>query len=138
MSILETITKLAPEEAERSVVEQAIVMWRELRTERLEAERQARVLKNDEDKLKSFLIEAFKQQKLEGMIIDGRSTGLSTKTQPSVADKEAFLAYIKETGELDLLQFRLAAGAVQERWNSEVEVPGIEEIELYDLFDRKS
>ena len=138
MSILETITKLAPEEAEREIVEKAIVMWRELRTERLEADRQARVLKNDEDKLKSFLIEAFKQQKLEGMIIEGRSTGLSTKKQPSVADKEAFLAYIKETGELDLLQFRLATGAVQERWNSEVEVPGIEEIELYDLFDRKS
>lgn len=138
MNITEIITSATPDEAEREVVEKAIVMWRELRTERLEAERQARVLKNDEDKLKSFLIEAFKQQKLEGMIIDGRSTGLSTKTQPSVADKEAFLAYIKETGQLDLLQFRLATGAVQERWNNEVEVPGIEEIELYDLFDRKS
>lgn len=138
MNITDIITSATPDEAEREVVEKAIVMWRELRTERLEADRQARVLKNDEDKLKSFLIEAFKQQKLEGMIIDGRSTGLSTKTQPSVADKEAFLAYIKETGQLDLLQFRLATGAVQERWNSEVEVPGIEEIELYDLFDRKS
>jgi hypothetical protein len=138
MNIIEIITSATPDEAEREVVEKAIVMWRERRAERLEAERQARVLKNDEDKLKSFLIEAFKQQKLEGMIIDGRSTGLSTKTQPSVADKEAFLAYIKETGQLDLLQFRLATGAVQERWNNEVEVPGVEEIELYDLFDRKS
>lgn len=138
MNITDIITSATPDEAEREVVEKAIVMWRELRTERLEADRQARVLKNDEDKLKSFLIEAFKQQKLEGMIIEGRSTGLSTKTQPSVADKEAFLAYIKETGQLDLLQFRLATGAVQERWNEDVEVPGIEEIELYDLFDRKS
>ena len=138
MNITDIITSATPDEAEREVVEKAIVMWRERRAERLEAERQARVLKNDEDKLKSFLIEAFKQQKLEGMIIDGRSTGLSTKTQPSVADKEAFLAYIKETGQLDLLQFRLATGAVQERWNNEVEVPGVEEIELYDLFDRKA
>lgn len=138
MNITEIITSATPDEAEREVVEKAIVMWRERRAERLEADRQARVLKNDEDKLKSFLIEAFKQQKLEGMIIDGRSTGLSTKTQPSVADKEAFLAYVKETGQLDLLQFRLATGAVQERWNNDMEVPGVEEIELYDLFDRKS
>ena len=138
MNITDIITSATPDEAEREIVEKAIVMWRELRTERLEAERQARVLKNDEDAAKSFLIECFKQQKLEGMIIDGRSTGLSTKTQPSVADKEAFLAYIKETGQLDLLQFRLATGAVQERWNNEVEVPGVEEIELYDLFDRKA
>ena len=138
MNITDIITSATPDEAEREVVEKAIVMWRELRTERLETEHQARVLKNDEDKLKSFLIEAFKQQKLEGMIIEGRSTGLSTKTQPSVADKEAFIAYIKETGQLDLLQFRLATGAVQERWNEDVEVPGVEEIELYDLFDRKS
>lgn len=138
MNITDIITSATPDEAEREVVEKAIVMWRELRTERLEADRQARVLKNEEDSAKSFLIECFKQQKLEGMIIDGRSTGLSTKTQPSVADKEALIAYIKETGELDLLQFRLATGAVQERWNNDVEVPGVEEIELYDLFDRKS
>lgn len=127
-----------PEDAPREHIEELIKFWRERRAERLEADRQARVLKNEEDAAKSFLIECFKQQKLEGMIIDGRSTGLATKTQPSVADKEAFLAYIKETGQLDLLQFRLATGAVQERWNNEVEVPGVEEIELYDLFDRKS
>jgi hypothetical protein len=133
-----TTAEFTPEHAPREHVEELIKFWRARRAERLEAERQARVLKNEEDAAKSFLIECFKQQKLEGMIIDGRSTGLATKTQPSVADKEAFLAYIKETGQLDLLQFRLATGAVQERWNNDMEVPGVEEIELYDLFDRKS
>ena len=135
---MSTTAEFTPEHAPREHVEELIKFWRTRRAERLEAERQARVLKNEEDAAKSFLIECFKQQKLEGMIIDGRSTGLATKTQPSVADKEAFLAYIKETGQLDLLQFRLATGAVQERWNNDMEVPGVEEIELYDLFDRKS
>lgn len=135
---MSTTAEFTPEHAPREHVEELIKFWRARRAERLEAERQARVLKNEEDAAKSFLIECFKQQKLEGMIIDGRSTGLATKTQPSVADKEAFLAYIKETGQLDLLQFRLATGAVQERWNNDMEVPGVEEIELYDLFDRKS
>jgi len=129
---------MTPKDAPRDHVENMIKRWREVRAERLEMDRKASNLKKEEDAAKSFLIECFKEQKLEGMLIDGRATGLSTKKQPAVEDKEAFLAYIKETGELDLLQFRLATGAVQERWDEDVEVPGIKEIELYDLFDRKS
>lgn len=127
-----------PADAPREHVEEIIKRWREVRAERLEMDRKANNLKKEEDAAKSFLIECFKEQKLEGMLIDGRATGLSTKKQPAVEDKEAFLAHIKATGELDLLQFRLATGAVQERWENEVEVPGIKEIELYDLFDRKA
>lgn len=132
------MNEFTPAAAPREHVEELIKFWRETRAERLEMERKANNLKKEEDAAKSFLIECFKEQKLEGMLIDGRATGLATKKQPAVDDKEAFLAYIKETGELDLLQFRLATGAVQERWENEVEVPGIKEIELYDLFDRKS
>ena len=130
--------KLPPiEEAKREEVEAAIKEWREHNARRLEAERAARAVKKVEDVYKSFLLEVFKVQKLEGMIIDGRSTGLSTKKGLVVSDKEAFLAYIKQEQALDLLQFRMAEGAVKERMAEGIQVPGTEEAEFYDLFDRK-
>lgn len=127
-----------PAEADRNTVEQAIKDWREAREARLELDRKAAKLKSVEDGLKSFLLEAFKQQKLEGMLIGGKVTGLTTKRIPIVEDKEKFLSYIRETGELDLLQFRLSPEAVRVRAEEGVEVPGIGEMDTYDLFNRKA
>src|SRR5690554_5611324 len=127
-----------PAEADRNTVEQAIKDWREARDARLEMDRKAAKLKSVEDGLKSFLLEAFKQQKLEGMLIGGKVTGLTTKRIPIVEDKEKFLSYIRETGELDLLQFRLSPEAVRVRAEEGVEVPGIGEMDTYDLFNRKA
>lgn len=127
-----------PAEADRKTVEQAIKDWREARDARLELDRKAAKLKSVEDVLKSFLLEAFKQQKLEGMLIGGKVTGLTTKRIPIVEDKEKFLSYIRETGELDLLQFRLAPEAVRVRAEEGVDVPGIGEMDTYDLFNRKA
>lgn len=126
-----------PAEASREDVEQAIVKWRADREKRLEAEKVAKKIKETEDAAKSFILEAFKQQKFEGMLIDGRTTGLATKSVPTVCDKELLVAYIKETGELDLLQFHLSAGAVKERTEAGISVPGTEYVDVYDLFDRK-
>ena len=127
-----------PAEADRNTVEQAIKDWREARDARLEMDRKAAKLKSVEDGLKSFLLEAFKQQKLEGMLVGGKVTGLTTKRIPIVEDKEKFLNYVRETGELDLLQFRLSSEAVRVRAEEGVEVPGIGEMDTYDLFNRKA
>lgn len=144
--VVEAIAQTAPVEvgvfpqvleATRDEVDQRIVQWRKVRERRLEADRQSRVLKTAEDLLNSFVIECFRQQKLEGQIIEGRVTGLGTKQQPTVTDKEALIEHIKTTGELELLQFRLSAGAVDERHANDVEVPGVEYVDVYSLYDRK-
>lgn len=128
---------IPPESADRETVQNCIMRWRGLREQRLAADKEAAKLKEQETQVKSYILECFKQQKLEGMMIGSRITGLSSNMVPSVEDKEALLKYIKETGHLDLLQFRLANGAVKERWENEVDVPGVSEVEIYDLFDRK-
>lgn len=126
-----------PAEATREEVENAIMQWRGYRAQRLEAEKVANKLKERETEFKTFVLEAFKQQKFEGMLIGGRMTGLSTKEVATVSDKEALVRYILATGQLDLLQFRLSTGAVDERKENGEEVPGTEYIDVYDLFDRK-
>lgn len=127
-----------PEEATREPLEELIKWWRAKREERLAAEKLAAQIKKDEDAFKSFILEAFKQQKFEGMLIGGRTTGLTTKSVAIVKDKEALVKHILASGEIDLLQFRLATGAVDERRDNDVEVPGTEYIEVYELFDRKA
>lgn len=126
-----------PMEATRQQVEDMIIAWRAKRAERLELDKVANKAKQEEENYKSFILECFKQQKFEGMLIDGRTTGLTTKKVPTVSDKEELLAYIRESGELDLLQFRLSAEAVNLRKENEIDVPGTEYVEVYDLFDRK-
>lgn len=127
-----------PAEAKRDEVEAAITAWRDKRAERLELDRQAQVKKKEEDQLYGFLVEVFKQQKLEGMLIEGRVTGLGSKKVSIVEDKEALMAHIRATGELELLQFRLSEPAVKEREENGESVPGVGKMEVYSLFDRKS
>lgn len=127
-----------PAEAKRGEVEAAITAWRDKRDERLELDRQAAVKKKEEDQLYGFLVEVFKQQKLEGMLIEGRVTGLGSKKVSIVEDKEALMAHIRATGELELLQFRLSEPAVKEREENGESVPGVGKMEVYSLFDRKS
>ena len=127
-----------PAEAKRGEVEAAITAWRDKRAERLELDRQAAVKKKEEDQLYGFLVEVFKQQKLEGMLIEGRVTGLGSKKVSIVEDKEALMAHIRATGELELLQFRLSEPAVKEREENGESAPGVGKMEVYSLFDRKS
>lgn len=124
-------------QATREQTEAVIVAWRKQRAKRLEENRIMEASKKVELALSSWLLEVFKQQKFEGMLIKGRITGLSESEVPIVEDKEAFMAHIKATGELELLQFRLGVGAVNERTEQGVKVPGIAFIKVHDLFDNK-
>lgn len=64
-----------------------------------------------------------------------KSTGVSgqvahiqikPKVIPRVANWDKFYAHVKKTGQFDLMQRRLSAGAVEERWTAHIEVPGVE------------
>lgn len=125
------------DEVSRQTLEGCIVEWREVRAKRLELERVAREHQAKETMLKSYVVEVLKAQKHEGCLIGGRITGLLTNTVPTVSNKEALLAHIRETGELDLLQFAILKSAMEERRENGVEVPGVEFIEVYGLSDKK-
>lgn len=52
------------------------------------------------------------------------------KTIPRAVDWEKIYAYIKKTDSFDLMQRRLADGAVNERWEHEIEIPGVERLNV--------
>jgi len=50
---------------------------------------------------------------------------VETKPEPSFADWHALWKYIQKTGDFDLLFRRVNPGAVKERWEQKVKVPGV-------------
>lgn len=127
-----------PAEATRDEINASVVEWRDQREKRLAAEKVAAKLKEREDELKNFLISAMTTQAYEGVVIGGRGTGVRTSEVPVCDDRAAFDQYVLETKDLSLLQFRLAAGAIAERIEAGITIPGIAYVDKYDLYDRKA
>jgi hypothetical protein len=127
-----------PSEATRSEIEQAVTEWRAVRAERLAAEKVADAIKQRETQLKEFFVQAMLSQKYEGVVINERQTYVRTTEVPFAADRLAFEAYILETKDLSLLQFRPAVGAIREHMLAGETIPGIELVETYDLGDKKA
>ncbi len=133
-AVAETDPLLAP----RDLYEPVITQWRAMRAKRLELERLAKAAQSAETAFKSYAIEVCRAQKLEGVLIDGRITGLNTKSVATVSDKESLVKFIRESGDISLLQFRLSTGTVDEYVENGKKVPGVEYIDVYDLSDKKA
>jgi hypothetical protein len=125
-------------QATRQEVTEVVKVWRETKAERLAQDKIANKLKSEETRLKKWLIDTMHTQEYEGVVIDGYITGAVAKQVPSIVDREMYLDHIRTTGELDLLQFRPATGAIKARMEDEVEVPGVELIDIPDLYNRKA
>lgn len=127
-----------PSDATRVEIEGAVAQWRALRAERLAAEKVAAEIKTAETAYKDFIVAAMRSQHYEGIVKEGRMTYVRTSQVPTANDRQAFEAYILETRDLSLLQFRPSVGAIKERLEAGVNVPGIEMLDTFDLGDRKA
>lgn len=136
--LLELTAMVPVAESPRDLYEKVIVQWRAMRAKRLELERQAKSAQEAETAFKSYAIEVCRAQKLEGVLIDGRITGLNTRSVATVSDKEELIKFIRSTGDIALLQFRLATGTVDEYKESGKAVPGTSYVDVYDLSDKKA
>jgi hypothetical protein len=131
-------TATDPMTAERPLVEEAIQQWRGLSKERLKTEHEAAAIKERETALKLWLVDVFKGQKFEGMLIDGRITGCTSREVHTVTDRIALIDYIYDNRALDILQFRITDDAIFTREEEGEVIPGVEKMEVYGLFDRKA
>ena len=135
---MELLNDVRPEEATREQVEFAVSEWRKVREERLAQEKIAKKLEESEKEYKQFLISALRCQNYEGVLRDGRVTGVVTKPVPVCEDRAAFEEFVLGSGSLQLLQFRLSTSAIAELQDDGVKIPGIGSLDTFDLFDRKA
>lgn len=101
--------------------------------ERLKADRTASALKKSERNLKETIIHHLREQDVK--VIGGTylTVTLQKIGRPSVADWPTLYEYISENEAYDLLHRRLTTSAVEERWENGENIPGVVEVDVYEL-----
>lgn len=105
----------------------------ETRAARLELQKQVDELKKNEAELKDHLINSLPKSDASGVSGKVANAKITKKTIPQVEDWEAVQKYIKRTNAFDLLQRRLSAPAVTERWDAGKTVPGVTKFIAVDV-----
>lgn len=104
-----------------------------IRAQRLQLDRQAAEVKEQEETLKEHLISSFRTS---GTTALGGQAGLvkMTKTiEPDPTNWDELYIYIKANDAWELLHKRVGSQAVKERWEAGEEIPGIGRREVYKL-----
>lgn len=96
-----------------------------LRERRLKLQREADKLEQEEKDLLYDIQKELMANNLDVYSEDGYTVNLKSKDAPVVVDWAATLDYIRQTGGVDMLQKRLTDSAVKARWDSGVEIPGV-------------
>lgn len=107
--------------------------WFALRDERLALDKKVAELKAAENAAKSALIQSLAKEKVSSVGGMSVKVELTPKKKPILENYVALCEHIKKTGDFDLLQKRLGEKAVKERWDNDVEVPGIGSYDYDDL-----
>jgi hypothetical protein len=97
-----------------------------IRESRLALNRQAEELETQEKLIKEHLINTLPKSEASGVAGKLARVTIVTKLVPQTSDSDALHAYIKKTGDWDLLQGRLSDKAVRLRWEAGKTVPGVE------------
>ena len=90
-------------------------------------------LKRAEIAAKVAAIEALRGAKLDSARGKGGQATIVFRDLATVEDWPALYAHIKRTGNFELLHRRVALGACVERWDQNVEVPGVKRERELDL-----
>jgi hypothetical protein len=105
------------------------------RTKRLAADKAASELKTEESKAEATLVAEMRAQNLTA--IGGARVRLALPTvpdyTPAVQDWQRLWDYILETKDFSFLEKRVGKAAVKERWEANINVPGVTKFPVYKL-----
>lgn len=97
----------------------------ELRRKRLEMQKEVDAVEAEEKALREHIINTLPKSEATGAAGKLARVTVVTKSVPQVTDWGKFYAYVKKTGQFDLMSRRLSDTAVKERWEAGKEVPGV-------------
>jgi hypothetical protein len=100
-------------------------LYYQLRTKRYAMQHEVEAVKKQENELFEHLLKNLPYSETRGIAGKIARVTVDKKSVAAVKDWPKFYAYIKKTGSFDLLQRRLAEGAVKERWDADKVIPGV-------------
>lgn len=104
-----------------------------LREERYAIQRQAKEIAEKEALLREHIIKNLPKSQASGVSGKVANAKVEVDTVPMFTDKAKFLAYVKKTGDFDLMTTGMNASAVKARWENKKKVPGIGETQIVKL-----
>jgi NADPH-dependent 7-cyano-7-deazaguanine reductase QueF len=105
----------------------------ELRAKRLDKAKEVEAIKKDEQDLEEHIIALLESQNLKSGRGKVATVTISQKDTPALLDYEKFAKYLKKTGNVHLLQKRLATTAIKEMMDDGQKIPGVELLPIKDL-----
>lgn len=103
------------------------------RVKRLEAEKEIKALKTSEVAYRVRIKQMLDAASLEAGSGKLATTSVCYTTEPTAKDWPSIYSYIVENDAFDMLQRRLSATAVRDRWNEGIIIPGIDKFDSWDL-----
>lgn len=101
-------------------------LYSTLRDARLEKEKEAEALKEQESFVKNFLIDNLPKSEAQGVAGKVAQVTIVRKKVPVVKDWDAFYKHILKTKDFSFLNRAANKKAITERWESGKVVPGVE------------
>ena len=112
---------------------EAVDLLYKVREQRLNIEKQAAAVKEQETALKEHIMNNFDKSSVEGVKGKLATASFIHSTVPSVKDWDALYEYIRKNKAYDLMQRRLSVEACRARWDTKKTIPGVEPIPLVTL-----
>jgi len=104
-----------------------------LRAQRLNLDKEAALVKEQEELLKDTIISKMRESDVNAIGADNGLVKMSKLVEPVATDWPQVWAHIQETGHFDLLHKRLANLAIKARWEEGENIPGVGQQEIYKL-----
>lgn len=96
-----------------------------LRAQKTKVQRQLDAVNTAIETAEAAVLVALDQAKLESAKGKRGQATISHRSYPTMEDYDLLIQHIKKTGAFELLQRRLSATAVRERWDQKQTVPGV-------------
>lgn len=124
--------------AERPLTEEELSRLLQLQDEaetaRLALDRESRTYQKVEAAAEQLLLDQMRKFKHLSIRATGVACTLNPpKSKPHVQDWAKFYEYIRESNDFSFLERRVSNKAIQERWDDNVVVPGVEKFPVYTL-----
>lgn len=110
-----------------------VTKFLQVRDQRLLADKAAADLKTQETELKTQIISSLRDRHLTAIGSDSGITTLTCKKKPQATDWNLVYEFMHKEKAYHLLHKRLTEEAVREYWQEGVPVPGVVEVDIYDL-----
>jgi hypothetical protein len=103
------------------------------RAQRLEADKLASHLKEQEELLKDAIISKYREGSITALGCDLGIVKMAHRIEPVATDWNLIWDHVKETGDFSLLHKRLTNAAVKEHWEAGEQIPGVGKQDVYQL-----